>query len=313
MKQFIILFLSIFIISAAYSQELQSNIKARKPELSGHYFATPTIIRSSFVRTNLNARLGFGLSSTMDMPDIQIGDKVLDGFSGQILFMNLNVSYEQKFTEWLSLYTIISVSGRLGSDISTILADGVNTVSGGAIGWKVRFYQSKRLQISGVAFAKNLNGSFINIKEYINEIIDGDPFPSVTKNIPAMIAGGGVQGAYAINPTFGLQFQADVSYGESFNRAKTTTYLTGGACIDADMNPKLNVPLGLTLGYALSSSPEVVMTSDATAGIFSARLGYTGSSEYELGVMYSAYSVNIKSVDQKPGISRIQLLLKFYF
>lgn len=46
----------------------------------------------------------------------------------------MNVEYRQRFNQWLSLYFTLSMAGRLGTDISTILANGISTVKGGNIG-----------------------------------------------------------------------------------------------------------------------------------------------------------------------------------
>ncbi len=314
MKIKFILFTFVLCLSMGlFAQDAEKIIRVRKPNLNGHAFQTPTNISSSFVRTGLTTQLGFGFSSTVELPPIEIGDKTIQGFSGELMFMNIFLHYEQRFTDWLSLYTGFNITARIGSDISTILADGVNTVNGGEVGWKVRFLETKCLNLSGAAYAKNLSGSFINIKEYVDELLNDNPYPALSKSVPAMQAGVKLLGAYAISPTFGAQFNADLSYGESFARAKTTTYFTGGINIDADLKPSVNVPIGISAAYTHTTAPEVVMSNDGSVNILGFKLAYTGSNDYEIGAVYSRYSLKINSVKQDSDISRIQLFLKFYF
>ncbi len=311
--KFILFTFIIFLSMSLYAQEGDGIIRVRKPNLNGHAFQTPANFSSSFVRTGLTTQLGFGFSSTVDVPALTIGDKTIQGFSGELMFMNIFLNYEQRFTDWLSLYAGFSITARVGSDIATILADGVNTINGGDVGWKVRFLQTKCLNLSGAAYVKNLSGSFINVKEYIDELLNGDPYPALSKNIPAMQAGAKLMGAYAINPTFGVQFNADLSYGESFARTKTTTYFTGGINIDADLKPATNVPVGVSAAYTHTTAPEVVMSNEGSVDIMGFKLAYTGSNDYEIAAVFSSYSLKINSVKQDSDISRIQLFLKFFF
>jgi hypothetical protein len=67
------------------------------------------------------------------------------------------------------------------------------------------------------------------------------------------------------------------------------------------------------LGYAITSAPEIVMGDGGMSHLISGKIGYTGSDDFELGVQYTYYNVNLKSVDEKPFISKILLILKFYF
>ena len=128
-----------------------------------------------------------------------------------------------------------------------------------------------------------------------------------------MIICAGIRGAYAFNPTFGFQFQGNFDYGETFERSKTKSYFSAGLMGDVDFLPKHNTAVGLALGYAISSAPEIVMSEGGLSHLITGKIGYTGSDDFELGVQYTYLNVNIKSVDDKPFISKILLILKFYF
>ncbi len=283
------------------------------PSLNGHTFLTFSYLRSSFVTTNLQADMGFGSTSNLAIPGIIIGDHEILEFEGSILFVDLNVQYQQRFTDWLSLYMTFKMAGRLGTDMSTILADGVNTLTGGDIGWLIRIKETEKINLSGTISVYNITGNFINVADYLQEILDDAPYPSVIKKVPALSLAVGLRGAYAFNPTFGLQFQLEMAYGESLERGNTKVFFAGAIMGDIDFNPKSNVPIGLALGYTRSSAPVIVMNNSGAANIITGKIGYTGSDEFELGVQFSYYNVEIKSVESKPFINKILLSLKFYF
>lgn len=283
------------------------------PTLNGHTFLSTSYLQSSFVATSLQADIGIGSTSTLKIPGIIIDDYEILSFEGKLLFVDLNVQYQQRFNPWLALFISAKMAGRLGTDMSSIMADGVNTIVGGNIGWLVRIKQTDKLNLSGTVSLNNITGNFINVTKYFDEIINNEPYPSVIKKVPAMTAGIGFRGAYAFSPTFGLQFNLDYAYGESLERGASKAYFSGGILGDVDFNPKYKVPVGLALGYSMSSAPEIVMNDGGFSNLFLGKIGYTGSQDFELGVQYTYYNVDLKSVNDKPFISKIMLTLKFYF
>ena len=304
-----------FLISSSvgFTQTEVLNTKKKIPILNGHFFPSSSHFSSSFVNTSLQADLGFGLTSSIKISGYVIDDYEFFSFEGQILFFNTNVTYQQRFTPWLAMYLSFKMSGRIGTDMSTIMADGVNTMNGGDIGWLIRIMKSKKLNLSATVNVQNLTGSFINVSEYFDDIIDNNPNPTLTKKVPAMIVGTSIRGAYAFNPTYGLQFQGNFNYGESFIREANQGYLSAGVLGDIDFLPKYNTAVGLAFGYGITSAPEIVMEEKGVSHLITGRVGYTGSDEFELGVQYTYYNVNLSSVDNKPFVSKILLLLKFYF
>lgn len=299
--------------STGFPQTETPTTPKKVPILNGHSFPSSSNFNSSFVNTSLQADLGFGLTSTIKIPGFVIDDYEFFSFEGKILFFNTNVSYQQRFTPWLALYLTFKMSGRIGTDMSTIMADGVNTLSGGDIGWLIRIYKSEKLNLSATVNVQNLTGNFINVSKYFEDIIDNNPNPTLTKKVPAMIVGTSIRGAYAFNPTYGLQFQGDFNYGESFTTEASKGYFSAGVLGDIDFLPKYNTAVGLALGYGITTAPEIIMGEKGVSNLITLKVGYTGSDEFELGIQYTYYNVNLSSVDDKPFISKILLLLKFYF
>jgi hypothetical protein len=305
-----------FILSLLVSNATlaQTETDARKvPILNDHFFPSSTQVRSSFINTHLQTDIGFGKTSALKIPGIVVGDNELFAFEGSILFVDLNIQYQQRFTDWLALYTNIKLAGRLGSDMSTILADGVNTISGGEIGWLIRIKETQKLNLAATVSVTNLTGNFINVVDYFEEIVNNNPNPSVIKKVPTMNVGIGLRGAYAFNATYGFQFQGDFAYGESLQRLASQGFFSAGFLADMDFMPKQNVPLGLAVGYTLSTAPEIVMNDGDFASIFATRLYFTGSEDFELGAQFNYYNVRLNSIDSKPFVSKILLTLKFYF
>lgn len=314
MKKLIIIFIILVTcFENGNTQTASSSDDKKVPVLYGHTFPSMGQYRSSFINTSLEANLGFGITSPFTIPGLEIGGYTIGSFEGQILFFSMDVQYQQRFTPWLSLFISTETAGRIGTEMTTIMVDGVNTLSGGSIGWLVRIMHKERFNLAGSIYLNNVTGNVINVKEYFEDLINNIPDPSVVKKTPTMNIGLGIQGAYAFSPTFGLQFQTDMAYGESFERTKSKAYFSGGFIGDVDFLPKHKVPVNLALGYRLTTTPAIVMSEGGATSIFSGKIGYSGSDEFELGVQFTYYNVNLDTVEEKPTITTIMLMLKFYF
>lgn len=312
-KSYIIAVVLVILSGISLAQDSVAIKKSKYPQLNGHMFPTMVTFRSSFVNTSFRGYIGLGQTSKLTIPGIKIDDYEIFTFEGRLLFASINVHYQQRFNDWLALYLSLNLGARLGSDMSTILVDGVNTMTGGEIGWLIKIFQAKKFILSGSLGVRNLTGSFINVTDYFKEIINNNPDPSVVKVIPAMSAGGGLHFAYAISPTFGMQGSASYAYGESFTRGETDGYYNVGLGFDADLEPAKRVPLGFALGYSISSAPEIIMNYKGPTKIAIARLSYTGSDDFELGLQFLFYDLNSPNFTTTAYIRNAILVFKYYF
>jgi len=291
-----------------------STSRLRKiPTMNGHSFPSMMHFKSSFINTSIYATLGMGTTSLLQYEGVTVGDYTILQFQGKILFVNAEVQYQQKINSWLALYLNFALAGRLGTEMSTILVEGVNTISGGDIGWLIKIKKSKKLNLSGSIYLRTYKGNFISVSQYFEDIINNAPDPGVINNVPAMSAGVGLQTAYAFNNMFGMQAHAQFLYGEAFSYEHNKAFYTFGLVGDVDFNPRHNAPVGLALGYTITSAPQIVMSTGEYANIFMGKISYTDSDDFELGLQYSFYKVEIEGSGKDPSVNNIVLFLRFYF
>ncbi len=312
------LYLIIFTLFVGYGNVFAQNdttkIVLKKTMLNGHVFTSINTSKSASINTYLNTELGVGNTGTLNLPGIKIGDYEILSFTGSVTFITAEVDYRQQINDWLALRLGISMGGRMGSNMPTILVDGLNTFNGGSIGWDFRLAQKQKFQMAGSVFLKNISGSFIDIAGYVKDLINDVPFAAVVKNVPVLTVGVGGQGAWAFNKTFGLQFGADFSYGESFNRGEKSFYTSFNISGDMDLMPKRNIPLGFAIGHSISSNPEDTYLELIYTNIYSFKIAYTGSSDFDLGIQFLTNRVKLsEAIDNDPMIFKTQLDFKFYF
>ncbi|MCK5730362.1 MAG: hypothetical protein KAH68_04775 [Draconibacterium sp.] len=313
-KVFIILSVFIFVYGNVLAQNDTTKIILKKSMLNGHIFNSINTSKSAFINTYLNTELGFGNTGNLDLPGIVIGDNEILSFNGSVTYITVNLDYRQKINDWMAFRLSMSLGGRIGSNISTILVDGLNTYGGVIVGWDFRLVQKQKFQMAGSVFVKNITGSFIDIAGYVNDIIHNAPFPEPVRNIPVLTFGIGNQCAYAFNKTYGMQFGVDFSYGESFNRSEQNFYSSFNISGDMDLMPKKQIPLGFAVGYEISSNPEDTYLEFIHTNIFSGKIAYTGSSDFDLGLQFIMNRVKLSdAITDNPMSVKTQLDFKFYF
>ncbi len=301
------------ILSVSAQLDTSRNIY-RKPMLGGHAFHMNDQAKSPFIKTYLAGSIGMGNTGTMYFSGYIVGDKVILDFSGQLMFFNAGLEYQQRVNDWLAIYFNYGLVGRVGSDVSTILVDGLNSLSGGSIGWLIRLYHNDRFQLSGTLYLQNLSGSFVDIVGYINDLLDSVPNPEITKNIPVMNGGVGLKGAWAASQTIGVLFETDFLYGESFVRGVNSFFTGISLSGDVDFNPRYQVPVGLNFGYAFSSRPENTLLEFDHTNIFHLRIGYTGSSDFDVGLQFSFYRYELTNIEERrPWVKNTSLGFRLYF
>jgi len=313
MKKIITAFCLILFVSGLTGQTEEKSLATKRETLNGHTFQQLSYFRTSFISTHLAANIGFGSTPALKIGTINIDTLKVFEFEGQVVFVDVAVRYQQRFTPWLAMYLQGNMAGRLGSDLSTILADGVNTLTGFKIGWLIRVYKSRKLNLAANVHVASASANFMNVSQYFEDLINGAPNPSVSQTIPVMVIDAGINGGWAISPTWGLQFFGDVAYGESFEREKSQAFYNLGIEGEVDFNPNYKVPIGLALGYVATNNPESVADNSGFSNIFIGKLGYSGSKEFELGIQFSYFDVNLRSVDNQVYVFKTMLMLKFFF
>ncbi len=312
MKKILIVWLFFIVTFTGYSQQ-PPHALFKKNRLNGHVFLDYSRFNNPFISTSLKINVGAGSTSTITIPPMEINGLTTPAINGTIMFSEGEITYQQRFTPRLSLNIRIMMIGRFGTDAFSLLYDGVNTISGGSIGWRIRMVRTKRLILTTEVFVKNLSGNFINIKQFISDVIDGDPYASIIKSTPAMAGGINFEGAYAINETWGLQATTEWAYGESFIRGKESFTSKTSFLGEADFYPKHKLPLGIGLGYMLSSAPEISMEGGDYLNMGLLKLAYTGSTDFDLGVEYLTYKMKLSNRIKNPLVTQLMLSLKFYF
>ncbi len=310
--------IGMFILFSALSMTAQTDTvvcSVRKPVLKGHsYHFGEKVGESPFLNSYLAGSIGLGNTGTMNIPGIIVGEQEILSFLGELTFFNAYLDYRQRVNDWLALFVTYQLVGRVGTDVPSILVDGLNSLSGGSIGWLFRVYHTDRFLLTGSLSLQNMSGSFFDIVGYINDLLDSVPDPQASQRIPVMNGGLGWKAAWTLNESVGFLTDGDIFYGESFVRGARDIYFSFGIAVDIDLKPEYNVPLGFNMGYTFSSLPQNTLMEFDHTNILSLRFVYTGSNDYDLGLQFSFYRYELDNIEvRRPWVRNTALNFRMYF
>jgi hypothetical protein len=268
------------------------------PVLGGHLFQPLVGHPMAFVMSSTRLTLGGGVTSTLDLPVVRVGDRIVLAPRGSLAFISSGVEHEQRIKDWLSVYVGVDVVGRLGTDVKALLSQGVNAVTSFDLGWKVRAYQSERLLLTMSLDLVNGSVTTVDVDRWVRGIIDSggvtDANPLVDTK-PTITAGLATHCAYAVSPVIGLMASVSGVYGESAIRGGASQiFLNAGANVNVDMQPLVGIPVATTVGLLYRQNPSVDDASTRSdAMVVSLRIGTSVSNHFALGVQLNAQNGEI--------------------
>ena len=225
----------------------------------------------------------------------------------------MGATYQQRVRDWLAAYVDLSLSARVGTELQSILAQGINTISTFDIGWHIKLAEGRKYALSTIFQVQNYQGSFINLLGFIRDVINKYPDPNLNENIPLLAVASGIRFAWGMNDLIGLKASSDISYGETYTRGENGFYFKTGGGIDFDFQPRYSLPVGLVINYSISSMPDVVYVENKKAQIIQAKIAYTGARDFNLGIEYSYMKMPLLLQEKPPTVQSITLSARYYF
>ena len=294
MNRLIIVFLLLLEVSSVFGQTRRDE-PPKIPTLNGHRFLDNRLVFNSWSNSSFKLYVGYGDSQRLPLQSLDLGDTVLTTSNGSLAFATLGVNYEQRIKDWLSFYLSVGGTARVGLETRGLLTQGLNTYIGYQLGWKIKIWENERNRLAGRLGIYNYEANFINVLQYVLDVINNNPNASVSQDVPALQTFMGLMYAHSFGPLIGIQAEATLGIGDSFIRDDESTDVTYGLGIAADLNlyPKTKVPLGLSLGYSLNSTPEVNLESSSVTSIFSYQLAYTGTSDFIISLDFTSFKLPV--------------------
>jgi len=291
----------------------QVDSMSNTPYLNGHYFVSTMNIPGAFIKSHFGMNIGVASTTGFQDKILVIDDQEIIALKGSLIFADLNFDYRQKIKDWIAFNARVGVTARIGTEVQSLLSQGINTVSSFSLGWSIRLLERDKYLLSGNISVNNFGVSYIDIKGFVEDFVKDSTLTSISRNVPILNGGFGLQFAYGINDLIGFQAHASALYGDSFERGATDIIYHMGGAVDFNLATTTRVPLGFSLGFIASSLPDIVQVKGKSATNFNFKLAFMGSEHYDFGLEVSSINVPLPDVEDKVRSTGVFITSKYYF
>ena len=282
----------------------------KKPRIGNHIFTPITYSNLPFTNSYISTHTGIGTTSGLVTTPF---DLQLKGLEGEVSFVELGFSYQQRVRDWLAVYMELSLSARVGTEFQSILAQGFSAITSFAIGWHIKLYEGEKSRLSMILELQNHSGSFINVLGFVEDIINNHPYPTLNETVPVLAIASGLRYAYALNETVGFKSSAKLAYGETYTRGSYGFAFDGGAGIDLNFYPRYSVPVGFVLTYDITTMPGFVYVDGQASQMIQTKIAYTKASDFNLGLEFSYFKYPLVNQSSPVTALSVGLAARYYF
>ena len=147
-------------------------VTVKGPRLGQHLFSPLAGIQLPFIRTTTSLNVGGAASFGLQLPILEVSGQPIYASVGELALVGFTARHEQAIKPWLSFYLEMQLTARLGTNITSLVGQGINTATGFDLGLNVRILENDRWSvITGIGLE---DGSFttIDIQRWAQGIID---------------------------------------------------------------------------------------------------------------------------------------------
>jgi len=293
--------------------QVVSALEFKRPKLGGHAFMPNNYVRDPFITTFVRNSVGIGQAMDVQIPLAVIEDDTLLGLQGDILYATLDFEYQHAIRPWLAARGEVTVLGRLGTNVGSLLASGLTAATGFEFGWLIRLFQGERTYLTGTLNLANANFTAVNIRGFVEDIVAGRS-ASLVRTTPSLRGGGGLRFAWAASPFFGVTALANLGFGESVDASPDDkAFVIAGGTLDFDLLAVSSVPLGVLVAGRYTNFPETgdAGSTDSYGG--NVRVAYNGRSDFIIGLDIGFERVDSRFLDQTLDLGTLGVNLRYYF
>jgi len=283
------------------------------PQLDGHRFSPTATVPLPWVNSYIVSNLGMAQAFDLVAPPIVINGDTIPGLQGDLLFVSLDLEYQQKIVDWFAFRVGYRVDARVGTDLETILSRGLNTVTGFEIGWVARLLESRRDMLSLDFRVSNKAFTVVDISGFVQDVIDGVDARIVRSNNAVRVAGG-LRYAHTFSNLFGIVANGELGVGESIQRNEDDeVFFRLGGQFDFDLAAWRDIPLNVAFGFQTDSYPEASDDADGSLNTTFLRVSYIARDDFTIGLTFNGSSIPVRDEGDNLKYGGVIFDLRYWF
>jgi hypothetical protein len=301
------------VVTAQASQGTSGAAAMKVPVIGGTRVVSTTFLGDPFINTAAAIGIGYGQSSNIFTPLLEIDGEPVAGVEGELLYAILGFDYRYAPREWMAVWLHLSLAARLGNELQSVLAYGISAFNGFEIGWLLRLYETERHLLSMGIMGRKHSTTFVDLLGWADEVISGEDADLVITS-PTLSTVFDLRYAYAVNRVMVLQLLGSGSYGESVDRRAGNEWSYGlGGMMSFDFSSKTDMPVGLALGYKYSTIPEGANDIIENSQSVLAGISYVGRSDFSIGLDLQLQRAPVTGMDEPATFLSAVISTKYFF
>jgi len=283
------------------------------PRLGDHEFVPVSAIAEPFLTTFVQTEISLGQTMNSTVELISPQDSTTIGFvEADQLLTSLAFLYQQRVQDWLVIRVNMGFIGRLGTDTSTLVADGITGAMAYEFGWMMRVFQSESTLLSGSIALGSGVANFISPLDWAYSLLEGQP-AQLTHSRRSLTGSGGLHGAWALGRRFGLLGTVLASYGEAFDGQGQNAWQSDARlAVSYDMAQDLKIPLGLALTGGRFEN-DVSSNSEVGTWFWNLRFAIKGRSDFTIGLQTGMLFFESANQSDKLKIFQTAIDMRYFY
>jgi hypothetical protein len=244
------------------------------------------IVDDPFTVSQFGSITGGGLAFDLKTPFVDLAGDTLGMLVGDVAFLALGFSYQQRFGDWFAVRFSFGGGARLGIDEQTMLAQGVTGSFSWSLGATARIFQAEKVILSGALDFRRADLVGLDPFSFAQKIIDeglGAEDNNLVGTADAISAIAGLRAGWAPAPWIGFTGLLEAGYGD-VTESSSELVTGGGATVGTDLKNLGTIPIG----FQLSAMTDAFQTggSDLAARSWAFGFGvfYTGWDDFSIGL-----------------------------
>jgi hypothetical protein len=282
------------------------------PHLDEHQFVPVLAITEPFMTTHLQTDVGLGWTVNAKQPLFNPIDSTVVGEIASNQFLTgIGVVYQQGVKDWLVVRLRLGVAGRLGTDTSSLLNDGITGALEYEVGWMMRVYRSRSVLVSGSVSLSSANATFVSVSDW-SEAQQAGEDAELVRPRTSLRGSGGAHAAWGINHRFGLLGSVFGRYGETFDGdGDNAWYSDLRLALSYDAREDLDLPVGFALTGGRSEN-DVNSGTDEGTWFWNLRLAGIRS-DFTAGVSLQSAYFDVSDQSDRLQFFEIKLDMRYYY
>lgn len=283
------------------------------PRVGKTRVVSTTFLPAPFINTEASISLGYGKSSNIVTPLLEIEGQPVLGLEGDILYAILGFEYSHAVRDWVAVWAQMKVTARLGNELQSLLAQGVSAATGFELGWLIRLYENDRHLLSTGISVRSGSVTLVDILGWANGVIE-DENVSLVRKSPTLGTLWDLRYVYAANDFTALQALGQLAYSETVERSLGNEWYYGfGGLVSFDLTEKARTPIGLALGYRYTTVPEGGDDIADNVHAFLVGLSYVGRPDFSIGIDLEFQRVPIKGIEDPAKFFTAMIAMDYFF